>query len=670
MVDSAGKPVCAMIRYGAFGNFLWLWVVPVLAVVLAYSTWRRRRVMEVFIGSNSVTRLAGDLSVPRVISRAACIVAAAGLIVFALAQPQWGKYWTQQRAAGRDIIVALDVSRSMLADDVTPSRLERAKADVYDLVTAVEETGGHRLGLIAFAGSATLKCPLTQVTSYFKLALDAIEPRSVAQGGTLIGDCIRAAIDAFDDKTQNFRDLILITDGEDMDSFPVEAATAARDAGITIYAIGIGDSNQGSRIPLTDKAGRRTYLEYQGEVVWSKLDERSLKEIAQITGGIYVPAGTRAIELDRIFRDVIEPKTKREMDGTRREQLHHRFQWFLAPAVLLLMVDMLIRDTRRRPQRNAATGTVQDDMSTAAPSSTRQRDRQSLLPTASIALAVLLTFGHDARAADAGSLVREGNVLYEKGKYHEAAEKFAEASRLAPTSPIPLFNQASALFQAGDYAGAAKLYEQARVYAPNDMRRMINYALGNCNLQQALQAQAQPNVATQQAKQATQFYREALAAPPNRPDSDSVGDASRYNMELAKRLIQLMQEKQNQKQQEQQGQEKDNRDQSQQNAEQDRQEGKENQGTEQDQSKDKGDQKEDAQEQRGDGKDQQQDQGQQGRSKEEQAKPSQAEVGQKLSQDEASDRLRAAIARAQVARSRRLNEQNKQVKPRPGVKDW
>jgi Ca-activated chloride channel family protein len=598
---------------------------------------------------------------------------AVGSIVFALAQPQWGKYWAEQRAAGRDIMVAIDVSRSMLADDVTPSRLERAKADVRDLVAAVEEAGGHRLGLIAFAGSPSLKCPLTQVTSHFKLVLDSIEPRSVPQGGTMIGDCIRQAIDAFDDKTQNFRDLILITDGEDMDSFPIEAAAAARDAGITIYTIGMGDSRQGSRIPVTDKAGRRSYLEHQGEIVWSKLDERSLQEIAQTTGGIYVPAGIRAIELDRIFRDVIEPKTKREMDETRRERLRHRFQWFLALAILLLMIEMLVRDTRARPKTATKLGMADGN----SPDSSRARGRQSVLPTAVSAAALLLAVAGQAQADDAGSLVREGRKLYEKGSFVEASEKFAEAARLAPTSPVPLFNQAAALFQSGDYAGAAKLYEQSRIYAPDDMRQQINYALGNCHLQQAMQAQEQPHAASQEAKQAKQFYREAITTSPSgRPDANAVSNSARYNMELAKRLIQLMQQKQEQQQsnQEKDQDERPEQDQQQNQQNQGKQEQKENskeQDGQQNQSEEKqGDPKDDSQQRKGDGKDEKQEQGNQGDSSEQRTEPSRGQTDEKLSPDDAVERLRAAIARAQVARARRLNEQNKQVRAKGVAKDW
>jgi Ca-activated chloride channel family protein len=556
----------------------------------------------------------------------------------------------------------------MLAEDVSPSRLDRAKADVLDLVAAVEEAGGHRLGLIAFAGSPSLKCPLTQVTSHFKLVLEGISPKSVPQGGTMIGDCIREAIDAFDDKTQNFRDLILITDGEDMDSFPVEAAAAARDAGITIYAIGIGDPNLGSRVPVMDTSGRRTYLEHQGEIVWSKLDDRSLKEIAQVTDGVYIPAGTRTIELDRIFRDVIEPKARRELGETQRERLRQRFQWFLTPALIFLIIELLMRDSRIR--RRDVLQVAGDGFSSSAPAGSRPTGRQSLLPVTALSIVILVVIGHGAAAVDAGSLVREGHALYEKGKYAEASEKFSEAAKLAPTSPIPPFNQGAALFQSGDYSGAAKLYEQARVYASDDLRRQIDYAVGNCKLQQALGSE-EPGAALEHAKQAVPFYRAAIGAKPKPSEPDSVGHSSRYNMELAKRLIQQKQEEQQQEQQQQQEQNKDEgsqQQQQQQPQQQDKQEsgGEDKQEPKQDQPENKqGDQ----QEQQNSGKDSQKD-ASQSSSKDEAKQSAQANANDGLSADDAIDRLRAAIARAQVARARRLAESEKQGKSKPVLKDW
>jgi Ca-activated chloride channel family protein len=636
-----------MVRYAAYQYFWFLWLVPVVAGGLAYSLWRQREALRAFVGPGSLARSGLHSDLWRPMMRAACVVAAVTLIVVAITQPQWGTYLSQQRAVGRDIFVAVDVSRSMLADDVSPSRLERAKADVRDLVTAVEESGGHRVGLIAFAGAASVKCPLTQVTNYFKIALDGLGDRSVARGGTLIGDCIRLAIESFDDKTQNFRDLILITDGEDMDSFPLEAAAAARDAGVTIYTIGLGDSEQGSRVPVADKQGQRSFLQHDGEIVWSKLNPTTLRQIAETTSGVFVPAGTRAIELDRIFRDVIEPKTKRELGETRRERLHHRFQWFLATAFFLLFGEMLMTAMRRSA----------DPSSRPRSPDARSTDNKSRMTKPEFVLRVLLVLllsvviaastSRTALADDARSLVRDGNRLYQEGKFVEAAERYAQAAERAPESAVPLFNRAAALFQAGQYAEAAKLYEQARPLAPEPMRRNINFALGNCHLQQAIAGRTQPDLATREARAALPFYRDAITRDPYQPDADSVNQSSLHNAELAKRLIMQLQKEQQQQQ-----------DQRQEDSKQDQ---SNNQGQPRPKPSD-------------DPNPEKKDQPRPSSSEEprKQSPPTAAQPAEReeLSSDDAAERLRAAIARAQMARARRLSVQDKRAKGAAVVKDW
>ncbi|MBI3467189.1 MAG: VWA domain-containing protein [Planctomycetes bacterium] len=674
-----------MVSYVAFPNFLWLWLLPAVGTVIGYGLWQRGRSIRNFASGGRSLRLIAEQSLFRTCVKVACILVAIALAICSLAQPQWGTYWTQQRASGRDIFLALDVSRSMLAEDVTPSRLERAKADIRDLVAAVEESGGHRLGLIAFAGSASVKCPLTQVYSHFRLVLDGLGPGSIAQGGTLIGDCIRAAIDAFDDKTQNFRDLILITDGEDMDSFPLEAAAAARDAGIAIYTIGLGDPAEGARIPVTDKAGRSTYLEHKGQVVWSKLNEEPLRQIAQITGGIYVPAGIRAIELDRIFREMIEPKTKRDLGETRRERLHDRFQWFLAPAVVLLFLEALMRETRHRTAPSPlplSLGWESEKGVTAARAQTetqkaesplspwgrgaggegfgaaafRTPGQQSLLPLLLVSLPLAaFSFPDTTYAEDAASLVRQGNQLYEQGKYADAAQLYDRASQLAPDSPVPLHNHAAALFQSGDFAAAAKLYEQARARAPQELRQKINYALGNCHLEQATRSQGQLALASQEAKTAVQFYRDALTSVPTAPGATEVSDNARHNLELAKRLMQqLEQQRQPPSQQQQDRNESKNKDP--QNQSQQKQSPQQGQP--------QGDQ------QPATDNPQQQPQPQPSEAPENQSPAQTGPASEQLSPDEAADRLRTAIGRAQMARARRLSEQAKQTKGRAVERDW
>jgi Ca-activated chloride channel family protein len=247
-------------------------------------------------------------------------------------------------------MILLDVSRSMLAQDVVPNRLERAKLDLADLVHAIQQDGGHRMGLIAFAGRASLQCPLTLDYAFFLEQLKAVGPHTVGRGGTVIGDAIRQALQGFATLGHNYKDIILITDGEDHDSFPLEAAKAAAARQVSIYTIGIGDASHGAPIPASPADGTSRYMQYQGQEVRSRMQANLLREIAHVTGGAYVPAGTRLVALDRLYTEFIAPKARRELDVTKRERQVHRYQWFVAAALALLLLDMLVGE--RRPVAN------------------------------------------------------------------------------------------------------------------------------------------------------------------------------------------------------------------------------------------------------------------------------------------------------------------------------
>ena len=236
----------------------------------------------------------------------------------------------------------------LLTDDVAPSRLERAKIDIKDLLQSLHREGGHRIGLVVFAGRASLQCPLTLDYAFFLQKLNEVNPYTVGRGGTLIGDAIRQALHGFGTLEHNYKDIILITDGEDHESFPLEAARAAAEKQVSIYTIGLGDTDRGTRIPLQSDGGPRSYVRYQGQEVRSKMQENLLLEIAQHTGGAYVPAGTRAIELDRIYADYIAPKARRHLDVATRERLVHRYQWFVLAGLILLAIDILMPDHRVR----------------------------------------------------------------------------------------------------------------------------------------------------------------------------------------------------------------------------------------------------------------------------------------------------------------------------------
>lgn len=333
-------------RFAALSYLHLLWIVPALCALYIYAFGRKRQALAAFMAPGLAPRLLPHLSRARQWSKALCLLGAVVCFILALMQPQWGKRWQDIPRRGRDLMILLDVSRSMLVEDVAPNRLEHAKIDIQDLVKVLHREGGHRLGLVIFAGRASLQCPLTLDYAFFLQKLRDAGATTVAQGGTLIGDAIRQALHGFGTLEHNYKDIILITDGEDHDSFPLEAAQVAAEQQVSIYAIGIGSPTTGSPIPIQNAAGERTYVRYQGQEVRSRMRENLLLDIAQRTGGAYVPAGTRAIELDRIYAEHIAPKTRRDIDIAARERFVHRFQWFILAALLLLAMELLIRERK------------------------------------------------------------------------------------------------------------------------------------------------------------------------------------------------------------------------------------------------------------------------------------------------------------------------------------
>ena len=221
----------------------------------------------------------------------------AGLV--ALAGPRFGTQYEEVVPRGSDLYVLIDVSRSMLAEDVPPSRLGRAKADVAALVNRLE---GERVGLIAFAGQAVVKCPLTVDYDAFRRSLDELDPSSAPRGGTAIGDAIRKALEVFQSRTDRDQAILLITDGDDQQSYPLEAAAVAAERQVTIFTVGLGDADHGARIPQA--AQSRSYVEYQGQQVWSKLDGSLLKEIALKTSGRLCPRGNPRLRSGRALREI------------------------------------------------------------------------------------------------------------------------------------------------------------------------------------------------------------------------------------------------------------------------------------------------------------------------------------------------------------------------------
>lgn len=331
------------LRFDNFERLHLLWAVPALAAVVWYGFWRKRRDLAGFATLNLVGTLTSGVSRGKQFVKAALVLAGLICLVAAAIGPRWGYEYEEVQQKGIDIMVALDVSRSMLARDVVPSRLERAKQDIRDLLSAL---GGDRIGLLTFAGTATLTCPLTTDYSFFRLALDEVDTRSASRGGTRLGDAVTKAISCFDDRIQKYKAIVVISDGEDHDSDAVAAARAAvEEHGIKVFTIGLGDAAEGRRIPIT-RDGQDVYLVHDGQEVWSKLNSRLLEAMARAGGGAYVPAGTASIDLDRIYNRYIGPQQKREFGANRVKRYYARYQWFAGAALVLIVFSGVLSERR------------------------------------------------------------------------------------------------------------------------------------------------------------------------------------------------------------------------------------------------------------------------------------------------------------------------------------
>lgn len=260
-------------------------------------------------------------------------------LIIAISGPQIGTRLEDVKREGLDIIVALDVSLSMSAEDISPNRLEKAK---YEINKLIDLLNGDRIGLVAFAGIAHVQCPLTLDYSAARLFLSLMDLNLIPQPGTAIGDAIRTATKAFNQKERKHKVLILITDGEDHDSDPLKAAEEAAEEGVVIYTIGLG-SPQGVPIPVYDKHGNPAGFkkDRDGNVVTTKLDATTLQQIAYKTNGKYYISSSGEAELDEIYKDVNNME-KKELSSRQFSQYENRYQIFLAIALFLFLVETFL----------------------------------------------------------------------------------------------------------------------------------------------------------------------------------------------------------------------------------------------------------------------------------------------------------------------------------------
>lgn len=325
---------------------LLLWLAPVPPALLA--VMRRRQLRRAARISPSAGRR------PSGVFYTQCALVSLGLALMtaAAARPQWGQREQVVSSSGRNVMILLDVSRSMLARDVRPNRLERAKADLTDLIS---ELDGDRAGLVAFRNGARVLCPFTTDTSFLLQALDGVSIDSAPRGETDIGSAIGAALSAFAELGADHNAIVLVSDGGDLSGAALEKAKNAAERRIPIFCVGIGDS-AGSSIP--DGEDGASSMKYRGEEVLTKLENETLSEIAKISGGAYIPLQTAATgrnTLGKIYNNHVRSVVEGEMREMSETLAIERFQLFLIPGLALVMAAAMLSAGRPARRRAAAS---------------------------------------------------------------------------------------------------------------------------------------------------------------------------------------------------------------------------------------------------------------------------------------------------------------------------
>lgn len=589
----------------AHAEVLWvLLALPLLALLLAHRARRGERELARALGPRMAARLTSGRAPGRRTLRAALWLLALALLVLAAARPQRGMQYVTAHRMGGDVIVALDVSASMLAEDLKPNRLQRARHEIAGLLDRLE---GDRIGLVAFAGAAFVQCPLTLDYAAARMFLDYMGPDLIPEPGTDLGQALRVATGAFDPESEGYRALVLITDGEDHGG-DVDGATAeARRAGVRVYAVGIGNA-QGEPIPERDEAGRVTGFKQdrEGRVVMSRLEEETLRRISSETDGVYVRAGS-TLGLERIIGAINEME-KRELAGGVRVLYEERYRYFVWPAVALLLFESWMpqgRLRRRGASRSAARGSSgtagPNGAADRIPSPRANRKAKAALPLG-LLLGALLSAGAllpgGACGAQAGPQPGPRTVPAAPDARPPAAGGAAEALPEAPPGelppdwsrrltenevfreqhpgdPRPLYNLGNLYHIKGDFPQAEEFLRAAAPGWDGQEAAHAHYNLGNTLYRAG------------RLEEAREAYLEALRRDPD--DADA-----KYNLELTQRMIDAVaqQQQQQQQQQDQQGREnpQDSQDQQGQQNQQDREDQRDQQSQDQQDQQSQGDQ--------------------------------------------------------------------------------
>ncbi len=502
----------------SFGTPHWFWALALLPALLALFFWNEQRraiLLQKLVATRLMQDLAASVSAGKRRFRFFMLLIGLTCVIVALARPQFGYTWQQTKRKGRDVIIAIDTSKSMLSTDLAPNRLTRAKLAAQDLINQLP---GDRVGLIAFAGDAFLQAPLTIDYSAVLSSIDELDTNIIPRGGTDIASAIRIAAEAFGKGESENRALILMTDGEELDEDAVKGAREhAND--FRIYTIGVG-SHEGSLIPVQDEQGGTTFVkDNSGQIVKSKLDENRLTEIAEAAGGFYLPLENGPVTMKQIVQQGLEPMGEHDIDTRTSRQPIERYQWPLAAGIALLAWSLLIGERRRVRAAVAALFLI--------------------LPLSAFS-------------------ANTGVELYNKQDYKQSLDIFQKQLARNPKSEALQFDAGAAAYKLGDYDKALEDFSKALTARDPATHEMAEYNIGNTLFQRgAKQQEKEPKL--REWQNALQHYDEALKVDPK-------NDNAKTNREIVRKLIEELQKeppKQEQQKQDQQKNQQDQKDQQQ-----------------------------------------------------------------------------------------------------------
>lgn len=506
-------------------------VIPVLAVIRWLMVRQQKKRLRAFGDFELIRELMPDVSRFRPLVKFSLLLMALSLLIVMLARPQFGTKISHEKRTGIETIIAMDISNSMLAEDVTPSRLDRAKMMVENLV---DNFTNDKIGLIVFAGDAFIQLPITSDYVSAKMFLSSIDPSMIAVQGTDIAKAVSMASHSFTQEEGIGKAIIVITDGEDHEGGALEAAKEAKDRGHRVYVLGVG-STKGAPIPTGDGDFMK---DNTGQTVMTGLNEEMCRQIAQAGGGAYIHVENNSSAQEKLDAE-LDKLAKKETETTIYSEYDEQFQAVGIIALLLLILEAFILEIKNPLLKNV---------------SLFRRKKVSTI------IALLLVAGTVAAQSDR-QLVRQGNKQFKAGNFADAEVSYRKAVEKNPRNPQAVYNLGLSLMRQQKDSAAVQQFMDAGKMETNPIRRAQSYHNAGVICQ-----------GKKMYGEAIEVYKEALR---NNPTDDQ----TRYNLAVCKRQQQQQQQqqKQQQKQDQKQEQKKEEQKQEQQQQKQEQQKQQEQQ---------------------------------------------------------------------------------------------